>query len=98
MNITRNLFRVLVSVLLFSTAGVSGFAQEHEAVVVPVNAATDLDLSGDIVYAINFGNNGDPNVGGTVFSQDEAHPAVTLDVQGEGPSTWWGPYPTDTQN
>lgn len=61
--------------------------------ISPVNTAEDLDLSGDIVYAVNFGNNGNPEVGGIVFSQDQECPAITLHVQGEGPATWWGPYP-----
>ncbi len=43
---------------------------EGAVIIQQLNAPIDLDLSGNIVYAINFGNNGSPTVGGVVFSQD----------------------------
>jgi hypothetical protein len=61
--------------------------------ISPVNTAADLDLTGEIVYAINFGNNGNPTVGGVVFSQDQECPGISLHAEGEGPANWWGPYP-----
>jgi len=63
---------------------------QGDVIVQQLNSAADLDLSGDIIYAINFGDNGRPNVGGVMFSEDEDYPAITLDVLGEGPSTWFG--------
>ena len=47
-----------------------------------------------IVYAINFGDNGRPNIDGIVFSQDEEHPTITLDALTEALSTGWGPSPS----
>ncbi|NQV35905.1 MAG: hypothetical protein HQ515_24655 [Phycisphaeraceae bacterium] len=69
--------------------------QGSETEILPVNSPADLDLSGDIMYAVNFGDNGNPTVGGTVFSQDEECPGITLEAVDlfEGPATWWGPYP-----
>ncbi len=66
---------------------------EGDVIIQQLNAPTDLDLSGNIVYAINFGNNGSPTVGGVVFSQDQDYPAITLNITGEGLATWWGPPP-----
>ena len=69
------------------------FVQADTLEIKAVNSPADLDLSGNIIYAINFGNNGNPNVGGIVFSQDQEHSAITLDVSGEALSTGWGSYP-----
>lgn len=68
----------------------SCLATEGSVIVQQLNGPADLDLSGNIIYAINFGNNGSPNVGGVAFSQDEDYSAITLDVLGEGPSSWFG--------
>ncbi len=80
-------------VLIFVLSSIWSFAEGGVVEISPLNSPADLDLSGDIVYAINFGNNGNPNVGGIVFSEDQEHSTITLDVEGEGPATWWGPYP-----
>lgn len=59
-----------------------------------VNSPADLDLSGNIVYAVNFGNNGNPRFGDFVFSQDQDHPNISLDISAEGViSNWGGVYP-----
>jgi hypothetical protein len=59
-----------------------------------VNTAADLDLSAEVVYAINFGDNGNPQIGGVVFSQDQDHPNVSVDTSAEGAiNTWGGVYP-----
>lgn len=55
----------------------SCITSEGSVIVQQLNRPADLDLSGNIVYAINFGNNGNPNIGGVVFSQDEDYPAIT---------------------
>jgi hypothetical protein len=68
-------------------------AQNLDVEVSPVNSVADLDLSGEIMYAINFGNNGTATVGGITFAQDQDYPDVVLGAKGEGPSTWYGPYP-----
>jgi len=59
-----------------------------------LNTAADLDLSGNIVYAVNFGNNGNPRLGDFVFSQDQDYPTVTCVRTAEGVvTTWGGQYP-----
>lgn len=63
---------------------------EGSVIVQQLNSPADLDLSGNIIYAINFGNNGNPNVGGIVFSQDEDYSAITLDVLGEALASGFG--------
>jgi hypothetical protein len=68
-------------------------AEGQSVTLSPLNSAEDLDLSGTIICAVNFGDNGSPVVGGVCFSQDEALPGVTHDAEGEGPATVWGPYP-----
>ena len=72
---------------------IGSFVQADTVEIKAVNSPADLDLTGNIVYAINFGNNGNPNIGGIVFSQYQEYTAITLDAEGEGPATWWGPYP-----
>lgn len=69
------------------------FSSQAGTVISQVNTPDDLDLSGDVIYAVNFGGNGNPNVGGFVFSQSHDYPALTLDITGQGPATWWGAYP-----
>jgi hypothetical protein len=68
-------------------------AQSLDVEISPVDSVGDLDLSGEIMYAINFGNNGTPTVGGITFAQDQDCSDVVLGAKGEGPSTWYGPYP-----
>ncbi len=58
----------------------SCIAAEGSVIIQQLNSPADLDLSGNIIYAINFGNNGNPNVGGVVFSQDEDYSAITHSV------------------
>ncbi|MCK4824821.1 hypothetical protein KA005_54220, partial [bacterium] len=86
--------RINTSIALIFVLSLFGSIVEGDSVEIsPLNSPADLDLSGNIIYAINFGNNGNPNVGGIVFSEDQEYPAITLDVLGEGPATGWGPYP-----
>ena len=80
---------VMIAVLLSTWS----LVQADTAEIKALNSPADLDLSGNIVYAVNFGNNGNPNVGGIVFTEDQEHSTITLDVEGEGPATWWGSYP-----
>jgi len=70
-------------------------AQTLDVEVSSLMTPADLDLSGEIVYAINFGDNGSPTVGGIVFSQDQEYPAVTVHASGleKGVANWWGPSP-----
>jgi len=79
---------VLILVLSLTGNLVEGGVVE----ISQLNNPSDLDLSGDIVYAVNFGNNGNPDVGGFFFSQDQDYPSLTHNAS-EGPATWWGPYP-----
>ncbi len=67
--------------------------QSPGAEISQVNTAADLDLSGNVIYAINFGNNGKPVVGDVVFSEDQDCPAIRLTAEGEGPATWFGAAP-----
>lgn len=67
---------------------------EGSVIIQQLNSAADLDLSGNIIYAVNFGNNGSPIIGGVVFSQDQDYPAITTGVlSGETGVHWWGPSP-----
>ena len=72
-------------------------AQTLDVEVSSLMTPADLDLSGEIVYAINFGDNGSPTVGGIVFSQDQEYPAVTVHALGleKGPSSGMGPFFSD---
>jgi hypothetical protein len=76
----------------------SWFGSPLEAGLIssPVNKPSDLDRSGDVKYAINFGNNGAITVGGTfTFRQDQDYPSVSLIATGEMviPS-WFGVLPS----
>jgi len=87
--------RINTSVAIIFVLSLFGSVVDGGSVeILPLNSPADLDLSGNIIYAINFGNNGNPNVGGIVFSQDEDYPDVTLTVSAEGVvTTWNGVYP-----
>jgi hypothetical protein len=76
-------------VLVLALASLAGLARGGEVVTSPLNTAGDLDLSGRVVYAINFGNNGNPQFGDFVFSQDQDYPHVTLSVTAEGVGSKW---------
>lgn len=85
--------RINTSIALIFVLSLFGSVVEGGSVEIsPLNSPADLDLSGNIIYAINFGNNGNPNVGGIVFSEDQDYPDITLDVLGEGSATgnWVG--------
>ncbi|MBC8471148.1 MAG: hypothetical protein H8D56_16930 [Planctomycetes bacterium] len=91
-NTRMNTSIALVFVLsLFGTV-----AEGNDAEILPVNSPADLDLSGNIVYAINFGNNGSPNVDGVAFLQDQDYPGVTLGKTGEDLATIQGGAYPDT--
>lgn len=81
----------MVAIVALSLLG--GPVNADTAEISAVNKPADLDLSGNILYAINFGDNGNPVVGGILFSQEEECPTIRLQAEGEGPATWWGPYP-----
>jgi len=79
-------------ILVFAVLSLAGLARGGEAVFSPLDRASDLDLSGGLVYAINFGNNGNPQFGDFIFLQDQDYPHVTLSITAEGVgSTWEGP-------
>ncbi len=78
-------------ILVLTVSG--GLAQDFDVEVLPVNTAADLDLSGEIIYAINFGNNGSPTIGGVVFSQDAVCPGITLSAVDLWEWTGWGTPP-----
>ncbi len=60
--------RINISVVLILVLSSIGSVVEGSSVEIsPLNSPADLDLSGNIVYAINFGNNGNPTVGGVYF-------------------------------
>ena len=83
-------------VLIFVLSLFGSIAEGNDAEILPVNTPADLDLSGEIVYAINFGNNGSPTIGGVVFSQDQDYPEVTVDQTGEALATSQGGAYPDT--
>jgi hypothetical protein len=85
--------RMIALSLILGLAVSGSLAQDFDVEVSSLNTPADLDLSGEIVYAVNFGNNGNPNVGGTVFAQDQECPAIALRAEGEGLATWFGAAP-----
>ncbi len=77
-----------LAIVLLSCIDSQGAVESHQ-----LNSAADLDLSGDIIYAINFGNNGQPWVGGIRFQREENYPAVTLNAPREQVMSNFGPGP-----
>jgi len=75
--------------LIFVLSSIWSFA-EGGVEILPLNSPADLDLSGDIVYAINFGNNGNPTIDGVYFNQDQDLPLVTVDKTSEDLATLQG--------
>ncbi len=85
---------ILDIVLILGFVAPRGLAQGFDVEILPVNTAADLDLSGAILYAVNFGNNGNPQLGDFVFSQDQDYPHLSLSITEEGvASAWEGIYP-----
>ena len=83
---------IMAAIIVFALMG--SLVDANVVEISAVNSPADLDLSGNIAYAINFGNNGNPNIGGIVFSQDQDHPNIHLDITYEGVITnWHGHYP-----
>jgi len=80
--------------LILVLAASGTLAQNPNVEVSALDSVADLDLSGEIVYAINFGDTGNPKLGDVVFTQDEDHPNVTCVISGEGRiPAWAGVYP-----
>lgn len=82
--------------LILVLAAATSMAQNPDVDISPVNSAADLDLSGKIVYAFNFGNSGNVNVGGLMFYRDDEHPTeVTVECSGRQPNvpSGWGVSP-----
>ena len=88
----------LGAVLALVLVLLGGRAEGGGATVALLNGAGDLDTSGTVVYAVNFGNDGGAVFGGIAFSQDEAVAEVTLLAEGEGPAIVWGNYPATADN
>lgn len=78
--------------LILVLAAPGALAQALDVEVSALNSVADLDLSGEILYAINFGN-GSPTIGGVAFSQYYTYPGVRIQALGleSGIATWWGP-------
>lgn len=53
-----------------------GLAEGDSVKISPLNTPADLDFSGNIVYAINFGDNGNPRFGEFVFSQSVCEKSI----------------------
>jgi len=83
MNKKMTVLSVAVVITLAMCASVAHGANVE---ISAVNTAADLDLLGEIIYAINFGNSGNPQFGDFVFSQDEDYPGyVSRTCSGEEP-------------
>jgi len=82
--------------LIFLLSSIWSLAEGGGVEILPLNSPADLDLSGNIVYAINFGNNGNPQFGEVVFSQDQDCPDVTFTTTAEGESSSWQGLPPNT--
>jgi len=65
--------------------------------VLYLDEVEDLDLSGNIIYAVNFGTNGSPTVGGVVFSPHNNCAGLAIEalagLEGAAVATWWGSSP-----
>jgi hypothetical protein len=69
--------------------------QGSDTEILPVNSPADLDLSGNIIHAINFGNNGNPMIDGVYFHQDQDLSNVTVSKSSENLATMQGgAYPS----
>ena len=81
--------------LILVLAAPGALAQTLDVEVSALNSVADLDLSGKIVYAINFGNNGDVKLGGITFHDDSYYPNVACVKTMELVITSWpgGIYP-----
>ena len=79
-------------------AALGSLAAAQTVEVLPLNTAEDLDLSGNIIYAVNFGNNGYPKFGDFVFSQDQDYPQLTFTFSEEGQTSTWQGLPPNTGN
>ncbi len=80
--------------LILGLMATGSLAQDFDVEVSALNSVADLDLTGEIVYAINFGNNGNPRFGEVTFSQDQDYPNLSYGASAEGIiSTWGGIYP-----
>ena len=88
---SRNVKKSLI--LLGTILLIGSLAEGNDVEILSLNSPADLDFSGDILYAVNFGDNGNPIVGDFLFLEDEEFPSITLIAEGEGPATWWGPSP-----
>ncbi|HSW01069.1 MAG TPA: hypothetical protein VLI39_12910 [Sedimentisphaerales bacterium] len=77
----------VLSVAVMITLGMcASLAHGGDVEISAVNSAADLDLSGEIIYPINFGNSGNPQFGDLIFSQDEDYPGyVSRTCSGEEP-------------
>ena len=82
----------MVLVLLASAS----LAQGPDVEVLPLNVPADLDLSGNVLYAVNFGNNGNPTLSGFVFSQDQGCPQLSFTSDAEGETSRWQGIPPNT--
>jgi hypothetical protein len=83
----------MVLTLVLAVPG--SLAQAADVEVSALNTAADLDLSGKILYAINFGNTGDVKLGGITFHDDSHYPNVACVKTMELVITSWpgGIYP-----
>ncbi|MCH8120489.1 MAG: hypothetical protein IIC00_12265 [Planctomycetes bacterium] len=82
--------RINISIALIFVLSLFGSVVEGSSVEIsPLNSPEDLDLSGNIIYAINFGNNGNPQFDGFVFSQDQDNPDLTFTTTAEGETSQW---------
>ena len=89
--------RINTSIALIFVLSLFGSVVEGDSVeTLPLNSPADLDLSGNIVCAINFGNNGNPQFGDFVFSQDQDYPDLTFTTTAEGQTSTWEGLPPNT--
>lgn len=90
---------IILGVVLTITLAVSGtVASAQDTEVLYLDEVADLDLHGNIIYAVNFGNNGNPTVGGVAFSSHGIVSGLTVAAASaqlaEGAdASWWGPSP-----
>jgi len=88
---------VLGVALTIVLAALGSQAKGQSAEVLALNKVEDMDLSGNIIYAVNFGANGSPTVGGVVFSPHNQCAGLAIEasagLEGAAVATWWDSTP-----
>lgn len=91
----RGIVLSMVSIMTLAMSGTLAWGQDTE--VLYLDEAADLDLEGSIIYAVNFGTNGSPVIGGVTFTPHRNCDGLTIEalagLEDAAEATWWGSSP-----